>query len=92
MTRMPELDAHRRDVGDVRRCGRVFHRPVLRARRGRLEVIPAWAGGIQKKHDKRSHRSVDGRAEVFTASRSARRERSHTPQYATFAKAPWAAL
>ena len=45
----------------AQRRGRVFRRPGLQARRGRLEVIPAWAGGFQKNPNKRSHKSVDGR-------------------------------
>jgi len=39
MTLRPDFDAHKRDVGDVRRRGRAVHRPVLAARRGRFAIV-----------------------------------------------------
>ena len=39
MTLRPDFDAHKRDVGDVRGRGRVVHRPVLAARRGRFAIV-----------------------------------------------------
>jgi len=65
MTLSPDFDAHKRNVGDVRRRGRVVHRPVLRARRGRfcgmaVRVQPSvaqslWELKADEHHLRRSH-------------------------------------